>query len=376
MRKILLPLLASTMSISAFAEEDNHFYAGVEFGISTALKSNLTGEDLTLRADKHWGRNGGLFIGKKIDKTRFEFEYMIRSNTVDSFVVEDSNLPAFPERRQLNGAGRQKTSSLMVNAWRTFATWHKWDLDAGFGFGVARTRLDNIRQGANNFVDGSDWAPAVQAMVQASYPMGKGANFSLGYRLFRAFKAEYDTPNGEFSHRARSNEFFARLSWKFGSSSSAPRTKPATAAPVAQPAAPAPTPVETKPVTQVPEKPLTAPKPAELPLPGPYIVYFDFDKSNVSARGMSTISEAAEAFRNFKAVEIKTTGKADRAGNSAYNVKLAERRTAAVRAALIREGVPANKIDVRSTGENEPRVPTADGVREQENRVVVIVLVR
>lgn len=367
MRKILLPLLASTMSISAFAEDDNHYYAGIDFGLSSALKSDIESDDLTLRADKNLGYSGGLFIGKKIDKNRFELEFMFRNNKVNTFDVLASNNPAFTAGADLDGDGRQRTSSLMVNAWRTFASAGNWNFDAGIGLGAAKTKLSNVRQGTNAIVDGSDWAPAVQAMVQATLDVGRDADFGIGYRLFRAFKADY----GDFSHRARNNELYARISWKFGHKSSG-KARPK---PVAAPA-PAPKPVETKPVQMTPAKPAPAPKPAPLPLPGPYLVYFDFDKSAVTSRAMNTISEAATAFREFKAVQIRATGKADRAGSSSYNVKLAERRTEAVRAALIREGIPASKIEIRSTGETEPRVATADGVREQENRVVVIVLVR
>ncbi len=372
MRKILLPLLASTISFSAYADDDNQYYAGFDFGHTAALDSNITGDDLTLRADKHNGWAGGLFFGKKIGKTRFEVEYLIRKNRIDFYDVLQSPTAGLAGT-EINGAGVQKTSSFMVNGWRTFATAGKWSFDAGFGVGVAKTDLNRARQGANIFVDDSAWAPAVQVMAQVARPLSEAVDFSMGYRLFRAFKADYNTSGNDFTHRARNNELFARVSWKFGGTS-APKVAPAPA-PIAAPA-PAPEPVVTKPVHRVPEKPLSGPKVEDLPLPPPFIVYFDFDKSSITARASQTITEAAKAFRSFKAVSIRTNGHADRAGNLKYNEKLAERRANMVRDALIREGIPASKIIVRSVGETEPRVPTADGVREQENRAVEIVLVR
>jgi outer membrane protein OmpA-like peptidoglycan-associated protein len=73
-------------------------------------------------------------------------------------------------------------------------------------------------------------------------------------------------------------------------------------------------------------------------------------------------------------VSISATGHADRAGPEDYNMALSLRRADSVRAALIAGGVPADKITVAGRGESEPAVPTPDGVKEQANRRVVIVL--
>ena len=44
------------------------------------------------------------------------------------------------------------------------------------------------------------------------------------------------------------------------------------------------------------------------------------------------------------------------------------RRGKAVKAAMIRGGIPANAIVVIGRGESAPLVPTADGVREPQSR--------
>jgi outer membrane protein OmpA-like peptidoglycan-associated protein len=41
---------------------------------------------------------------------------------------------------------------------------------------------------------------------------------------------------------------------------------------------------------------------------------------------------------------------------------------------LLRRGVPRNEIATRGFGESNPLVPTADGVREPQNRRVEIIL--
>ncbi|HTE35483.1 MAG TPA: OmpA family protein [Reyranella sp.] len=61
-------------------------------------------------------------------------------------------------------------------------------------------------------------------------------------------------------------------------------------------------------------------------------------------------------------------------GTEAYNMALSLRRASAVKGMLVREGVPESDISVVALGEGQPMVPTADGVREAQNRRVEIVL--
>ena len=57
-------------------------------------------------------------------------------------------------------------------------------------------------------------------------------------------------------------------------------------------------------------------------------------------------------------------------------LRLSERRAEAVKAELIRLGVPATVITTVGKGEEDPLVPTKDGVREAQNRRVEIVIPR
>jgi outer membrane protein OmpA-like peptidoglycan-associated protein len=63
-------------------------------------------------------------------------------------------------------------------------------------------------------------------------------------------------------------------------------------------------------------------------------------------------------------------------GTAAYNQKLSVRRADAVKAELVRLGVPAASITAIGRGESNPLVPTADGVREPQNRRVEIQIQR
>ena len=67
-------------------------------------------------------------------------------------------------------------------------------------------------------------------------------------------------------------------------------------------------------------------------------------------------------------------GHADRSGSAQYNQRLSQRRADVVAAELVRNGVNRSDIGVSAYGESRPLVPTADGVREPQNRRVEIVL--
>lgn len=105
-----------------------------------------------------------------------------------------------------------------------------------------------------------------------------------------------------------------------------------------------------------------------------FMVFFDWDRSNLSAQALSTIKQAATAFRTKGSARITATGHTDTSGPESYNMALSLRRANAVKDALVREGVPAQAIAVIGRGEQGLLVPTADGVREPQNRRVEIVI--
>ena len=106
--------------------------------------------------------------------------------------------------------------------------------------------------------------------------------------------------------------------------------------------------------------------------PGRYWVFFAWNRADLPPEGRKVVEEAAQSFLRTGSARISLAGSADRTGSSAYNKKLSGRRADAVRAELVRLGVPADAITVRAEGENAPLVATAAGVREPLNRYVAI----
>jgi opacity protein-like surface antigen len=121
-----------------------------------------------------------------------------------------------------------------------------------------------------------------------------------------------------------------------------------------------------------PPPPLAAPAPPP-PAPKVFIVFFDWDKDVITPEGQAIIQQAADAYRAGAPVQIQVTGYTDRSGSPGYNQRLSERRANNVARALAALGVPKTQMIVSGRGENDNRVPTADGVREPQNRRVEIV---
>jgi OOP family OmpA-OmpF porin len=116
-----------------------------------------------------------------------------------------------------------------------------------------------------------------------------------------------------------------------------------------------------------------APAPvAAAPREQSYLIFFDFDRSQITPEGQQVIQRAVEAYRRGGTPRIVATGHADRAGPEEYNMSLSERRAAAVREALVQAGIPANEIGTQARGEEQPLVQTPDGEREPQNRRVEI----
>jgi outer membrane protein OmpA-like peptidoglycan-associated protein len=103
------------------------------------------------------------------------------------------------------------------------------------------------------------------------------------------------------------------------------------------------------------------------------LVFFDWDKYNITPEGMQVIQLAANQYKSGGSVRLQVTGYTDLSGSAGYNQRLSERRANAVAAALERLGVQRSDMTVAGRGMNDPRVPTPVGVREPQNRRVEIV---
>ena len=125
--------------------------------------------------------------------------------------------------------------------------------------------------------------------------------------------------------------------------------------------------------------PPPAPEPEPEPEPEPvyvtyYVVFFDFDSSDLSAAAKVTLDEASDTALEMRPYKIVIRGHADRAGPGAYNLALSERRALSVAGYMIEQGAGRFVIDVEGLGESEPIAKTSDNVRDGRNRRVEVSL--
>jgi outer membrane protein OmpA-like peptidoglycan-associated protein len=116
--------------------------------------------------------------------------------------------------------------------------------------------------------------------------------------------------------------------------------------------------------------PVQAPAPS---VPKSYLVFFDFNKSDLTAQAKGIVDQAAANAGPAHVTRLTVTGHTDTVGSDAYNMRLSRRRAESVAAELEKDGIAAGEIEIVAKGKRDLLVPTADGVREPQNRRVQIV---
>ena len=98
------------------------------------------------------------------------------------------------------------------------------------------------------------------------------------------------------------------------------------------------------------------------------MIYFDFDRSDLSEEARQTLQMKAEALRQFPDIRIRIEGHADERGTVEYNLALGERRADAARAYLVDLGIDPERMTTISYGEERPAVEGQNEAAWSQNR--------
>jgi outer membrane protein OmpA-like peptidoglycan-associated protein len=295
-----------------------------------------------------WGFGNGL---------RVEGEFSYRWNEVDRI----SGFGRLGPR--LSGAGgQQQTIGLMANLLYDFqipgSPWAVPYLGAGLGVAWtdwSGTRTRSMPANLHLDIDGTEFNFAYQAIAGVAFPIRPvpGLAITAEYRFFGTLANKYDATartnstgavlaRGSVEAESYNHSILAGVRYNFG---------------------------------RVPPPPPPLPAPAVAPAPArTYLVFFDWDRADLTARAREIIAEAVVNVGRVQSTRIEVAGHADRSGTPLYNERLSRRRAEAVAAELVSRGIGRGDILVTAFGESRPLVPTADGVREPQNRRVEIVL--
>ena len=280
------------------------------------------------------GFNAGARAGYEWGPLRFEEEFNFGSNKDTRLSILGANVP-------ING--QRNRYAIMTNAIYDFTL--GWPITPHLGVGIGAVNLRDSMSTKPPFAvtlaSNSQWEFGYQAIAGIRYNINPALAFDLDYRYLATTDPTFRTATGaKYKSEYSTHNVVASLSVRFG-------------APPPAPPAPPPPPILARKV---------------------FLVFFDWDRDTITPEGRAIIAQAADAWRAGGNVTIQVTGYTDASGSAGYNQRLSERRANNVANALAQSGVPRQAMVVSGRGKNDQRVPTADGVREPQNRRAEIVL--
>ena len=364
--------MASTALASPALARDGQWYVelgggpmiveDVDFDLDNDLDDDDNSVDtFSVDADDYGYDFGGL-VGYDFGAFRLEAEASFREVDVDTVTGGNLGVPTSFGRvgsGELDAAGDINSLSFMINGLFDFGPDDGLQGFAGGGVGVARTEVQGTADSrGSGFADDSDTGFAWQLLAGVRAPLTESIDAGLRYRFFNADSIGLVDPRG-FGADAdlRTHSLMGSLIFNFGGEEEAPY--------VAPPVAPVPAPVAPRPVAPTPP-------PAPVCNQGPYVVFFEWDESDITPEAATILDNAVSAYANCGMASVMLAGHTDTSGPADYNIGLSERRNDSVSNYLAGRGVPAARIATEAFGESQLRVPTANGVRELQNRRVQI----
>ena len=369
---LLLAGAAMIIAVPAHAREGQP-YLGINGGVS--FEDQVTVDIDNNRADglldnaafanTKMGIDADVVVGYDFGPFRLEAEGGYKRNGYENLTVLNSGiLPAgltVPSGTVVQNERDLEIWSGMVNGLVEFGKDDGLQIFAGGGVGLANLNLPVDVAGIGTVVDDSATDFAWQLLGGLRFPVSDNVDLGLKYRYFVADNFEMGAANGrDLSVDYRAHSVLASVTANFGGRKQQ-----------AEPMAPPPPPPVMAPP---PPPPVMAPPPPPRPVcnTGPYIVFFDFDRSDISAEASTILNNAVTAYANCGSARVMLAGHTDASGGASYNMGLAQRRNDVVRSYMTGRGVASGQISGEAFGETQPRVPTADGVREAQNRRVEV----
>ena len=272
---------------------------------------------------------------------RVEFEVAYRGNDVDSFCSSGA-----PPCSTAFGADVWELSQ-MVNVLYDFDLGGNWSASVGAGVGGNLVVFNPGSSGnfdwSNQGVEGDDYVLAGQLIAEAAYRLTERWQLYLDYRFMIMDDPEFqDATEIQETWQMEKTDHAVLLGIRFDLQRDG--------------AAPPP----------------MAPPPPPVKGPKQFIVFFGFNKSNLTPEAARVVADAAAAAQEYGSASIMIVGHTDSSGSASYNVRLSIRRSQAVKDGLAGQGIPASMISTSGRGETELMVQTGDGVKEPQNRRATI----
>lgn len=108
--------------------------------------------------------------------------------------------------------------------------------------------------------------------------------------------------------------------------------------------------------------------------PKTFTFYFQWDTDRLTPESEAQLPDIIDELKIYPAAELSIIGHTDRVGTARWNAGLSLRRAETIKTLLMKIGLRHDLIEVESHGENNPLIPTADGVPEPRNRRVEVTI--
>ncbi len=400
MRKLAIVVaLSSTVLATPALARNGAWYVGgdfggmivedidFDFGTGPTIPSSSTAQ---IAINHDYGYDAALFVGYDLGAFRVEAEVSYKRARVDDIETSvrfpgapGTGIPvggAITPDLYPAGGGRTSALSFMINGMLDFGDDDGISGFVGGGVGIARIDYNNIRAFSNQpaGIDDSDSRFAWQVVAGVRQAISDTVDITVRYRFFNADNIRtVDFRGFESESRFRSHSLLGGITFNFGTPEPPVEVPPCPPGWTRDGNGVCQEPIrEPDPVKQCPDG-STIPVAQECPrqqviYPGPFIVFFDWDKDEITPAAAAILDNAAAGYQQVGSASVVLAGHADRSGSDEYNVGLSQRRANNVRAYLAGRGVPDAAITSEAFGESRPLVDTADGVREPQNRRVEI----
>lgn len=356
MRKTFL-MLTSALAVSmaaGSAQAGTGWYVGLSGGanwVEDTDPARVTGAGYpfgnavneTLESDTGWIVTGQLGYAWA-SNWRVEFELGYRSN--DGDLVRN----AAPGPVGADTGDTEITQfTQFLNVLYDFPITDRIDFSVGAGIGGNLISYENSNlfgahtNAPNGLSYDDDYVLAGQLIAQLSYAVNNRLDLYVDYRYTVSDNPEFqaDTTNQAFEIDSDNHAVMIGLRYDLAA--------------------------DVAPAVYVPPPP-----PPMAAAPKQFIVFFGFNKSNLTSDAQRVVAEAASAAKQSGSASILVTGHTDTVGSNRYNDRLSSRRANAVKDELVRQGIGAGQITAVGKGETELLVQTGDNVKEPQNRRATI----
>lgn len=339
---VLLGTVAALSLIAVGQSQAHHqgWYVGLEGGASwvddtdfgyTRVNPGPINTLDTAEFDTGWAALAT--IGYGFEKNwRVELEGGYRSNDFDLTLPVGAAFPTNGELTEITA---------MINLIYDVPLTDKLDLNVGIGAGADYAKLNDDR-----IVNDADTNFAYQLVAGLTYKLTSQLDLSLTYRFLNV-----DSPSFSDTLGTRVDTYAFDDVQKHAVTIGLRYDLQEDEAPYVAPPPPPP------------------PPPSE---PQQFIIYFGFNKCNISPEADTVLGEAASAAKSQGAASVVIVGHTDTVGSNAYNQKLSQCRANAAKSNLVAKGISAGSISTSGRGEDELLVKTGDGVKEPQNRRATI----